>query len=77
MITDEGMWSEIYAKHIVQHICHTFFRINLSLETLVVTKIYTEFAKIKIRFSHIIIIWKRFHNPPATQEIKLQSFKVS
>ena len=55
--------SEVYAKHVVQSFEHEllmpFFRKNLSLDTLAVTKIYTKFLKGKIRFSHIPIIWQK------------------
>ena len=50
--------SEVY-KHIVQPLdthCSCFFWRNLSLDTLVVTTIYRKFLKVKIRFSHILII---------------------
>ena len=53
--------SEVY-KHIVQPLdthCSCFFWRNLSLDTLAVTKIYTKFLKVKIRFSHITIIWQK------------------
>ena len=53
--------SEVYAKHIVQswemH-CACPIRSYLSLDVLVVTKIFPKF-------------FKRFQNPPATHEIKL------
>ena len=61
--------SEIYGKHIVQPLDMHY--LHLSLDTLAVTKICTKFLKEKIRFSHILIIWNRFYNPPATQEINL------
>ena len=53
--------SEVY-EHIVQPLdthCSCFFLRNLSLDTLAVTKIYTKFQKVKIRFSHILIIWQK------------------
>ena len=53
--------SEVY-KHIVQPLdrhCSCFFWRNLSLDTLAVTKIYTKFRKVKIRFSHILIICQK------------------
>ena len=55
--------SEVYAKHVVQSFEHvlliSFFRRNLSLHTLAVTKIYAKFLKVKIRFSHVPIIWQK------------------
>ena len=74
MLTDEGM-SLKYINILFSfwaRIVHAFFRRNLSLDKLAGTKIYTKFLKVKIRFSHILIIWlKDFKFPPATQEIKL------
>ena len=53
----------VYAKHIVQpwdmH-CTFLFWSNLSLDKIVVTKIFPKF-------------FKRFQNPSATHEIKLQN----
>ena len=71
-------WRYVSLKYILNilfspwtRITYAFFRRNLSLDTLAVTKICSKFLNVKIRFSHILITWKRFHNPPATQEIKL------
>ena len=54
---------EVYAKHIVQpweiH-CACIFCNNLSLKMLVVTKIFPKFLKVNIRFSHILISWKKY-----------------
>ena len=36
-----------------------FFLRNLSLDTFAVTKSYTKFLDVKIRFSHILIIWQK------------------
>ena len=61
MLTDEGM-SLKYINILFslwERIAHTFFRRNLSLDTLAVTKIYTKFLKVKIRFSQILIIWQK------------------
>ena len=61
MLTDEGM-SLKYINILFSlwtRIAHAFFRRNLILGTLAVTKIYTKFLKVKIRFSHILIIWPK------------------
>ena len=56
--------SAVYHKRIVQPLnTHYLF-------LFVVTCSYQN-LQVKIRFSQILIIWKRFHNPPPTQEIKL------
>ena len=40
-------------------IAHAFFCFFLSLDMLVVTKIFPKFLKIKIRFCRILINWKK------------------
>ena len=56
--------SAVYAKRIVQPLdTHYLF--------LFVVTCSHQNLQVKIRFSQIFVIWKRFHNPPATQEIKL------
>ena len=56
--------SAVYAKRIVQLLdTHYLF--------LFVVTYSHQNLQVKIRFSQIFTIWKRFHNPPATHEIKL------
>ena len=56
--------SAVYAKRIVQLLdTHYLF--------LFVVTYSHQNLQAKIRFSQIFTIWKRFHNPPATHEIKL------
>ena len=61
MLTDEGI-SLIYINIFLglsTRIAHAFFLRNLSLDTFAVTKSYTKFLNVKIRFSHILIIWQK------------------
>ena len=61
MLTDEGMslkYINIFFG-LSTRVARAFFLRNLSLHTFAVTKSYTKFLNLKIRFSHILIIWQK------------------